>query len=116
MYILVSKIIKQKNPNKESTDRKWRKSYHISMRSKLQNLIGRISVSPFRKQPFADVFQSKSLKVMQYSQENKSVFLGILCNFMNSFFSQNTSSGHLCPLPVPFEVNTEKTFKLFCLL
>ena len=47
--------------------------------AKLQNLISRISMPPFEKQPLVDVLQSK-------------------CS------------------PVPFEIITEKTFSLFCLL
>ena len=45
----------------------------------LQNLICRIFVPPFQKQPFEDVLQSKCF-------------------------------------PVPFEVFTDKTFSLYCLL
>ena len=51
MYTFFSKIIEQKNPNKESTE--------SQCVVKLQILIGRISVPPFQKQQFADVLQSK---------------------------------------------------------
>ena len=44
----------KKNPNKKSAERKWRNFNFISI-VKLQNLIGRISVPPIQKQPFADV-------------------------------------------------------------
>ena len=54
-------------------------SFHFTSMVKLQNLISRISMLPFQKQPFVDVQQSK-------------------CS------------------PVPFEIFTEKTFSLFCLL
>ena len=59
MYIFVGKMIEQQNPNKESTERKWENPIISQYVVKLQNLIGRISVSPFLEQPFADVLQSK---------------------------------------------------------
>ena len=59
MYIFVSKIIEQKNPNKKSTDRNGENPIISQCVVELQNLIGRILVPPFHKQPFADVLQSK---------------------------------------------------------
>ena len=60
MYTFVAKIIEQKNPNKESTERiNGENPIIYQCIVKFQNLMGRISVPPFQKQPFTDVLQSK---------------------------------------------------------
>ena len=48
------------NPNKKSAERKWRNRRYIWI-VKLQNLICRISVPLFQKQPFTDVFKIGAL-------------------------------------------------------
>ena len=46
-----------------SAERKRRNSHYMSM-VKLQNLISRKSVSPFQRQPFVDVPQSRCSKTL----------------------------------------------------
>ena len=76
MYIFVSKIIQQKNPNKESNERKWIKSHQISIRSKNSKCYNQNTTAFFSEAPVGRRSSKKVLsKVTQYSQENKSVFL-----------------------------------------
>ena len=44
-------------PNKKSAERKWRNLDFIAI-AKLRNLLGKISVPPIQKQPYADVLQN----------------------------------------------------------
>ena len=90
MYIFVSKAVEQKNPNKESTERKWRKSHHISMRSKTSVLQIEYQCLLFRNSRSQIFFKVSVLKSYGIFTGKQKCFPFIIAQFLWRAFFHRT--------------------------